>query len=118
MVLRHHLVALIVLLTAARDETLNVRPVRDHEPVGHRLMEEVALREFTVTPEGGRVLALQAGGYLVDLFASKASCSFKLAALVLGEFHCDTSVVDDGRIISQLITASQTAVAKCIRENT
>jgi hypothetical protein len=86
-VLRHHLALFIVLLTPARDETLNVRPVRDYEPVGHWLMEEVALRQFTVTPESAWILALQAGGDLVDLVASKASGSLKLAALVVGEFH-------------------------------
>jgi len=117
-VLRHHLTLLIVLLTAARDETLNEPTVRENEPVTHRLMEEVALREFRLAPKRPGVLALQASGDLVNLVASKASGSFKLAALVVSEFHCDTSVVDDERIISQLITASQTAVANCIRENT
>ena len=78
-------------------------------------MEEVALVQFRLAPKGCRVLALQAGGDLVNLVASKLGSSFKLAALVLGEFHCGVSVVDDEVIISHMTT---TAVAKCIRENT
>jgi hypothetical protein len=50
-------------------------------------MVEVALVQFRLAPKGCRVLALQAGGNLVDLVASKASCSFKLAALAICEFH-------------------------------
>jgi hypothetical protein len=54
-------------------------------------MVKVSLVQFRITQKSLGVLALQDGGDLVDLVASKASCSFKLAALVLGEFHCATS---------------------------
>jgi hypothetical protein len=50
-------------------------------------MVEVALVQFRLAQKGFWVLALQAGGDLVDLVASEASGRFKLAALVLGEFH-------------------------------
>jgi hypothetical protein len=50
-------------------------------------MEEVALVQFRLAQKGFWILALQAGGDLVNLVASEASGSFKLAALVVCEFH-------------------------------
>jgi hypothetical protein len=38
-------------------------------------MVEIALVQFRLTPEGGRVLALQAGGDLADLLASERCSS-------------------------------------------
>ena len=78
-------------------------------------MVEIALVQFRLAQKGFWVLALQAGGNHINLIASKASGSFKLAALVFCKFHCDTSVVDDEVIISYMTT---TAVAKLGRENT
>jgi len=66
---------LIVLLTAARNETLNEPTVRENKPVGHRLMKEIALREFRLAPKRLWVLALQGGGDLVNLLASKLGSS-------------------------------------------